>query len=90
MSECDINLTDNEIERYSKYQFKMLVKKKIKLKAAEYLTEMQTRHNKSKCLYQSDEMQEYLMTDELSTSEKKLLFKMRSQMCPNKTNFKNS
>ena len=40
--------------------------------------------------YQSDEMKEYLKTDELWTSEKKLLFKMMSRIYPNKTNFKNS
>ena len=33
-------------------------------------------------------MKGYLSTDELTTVEKKTLFKMRVRMCPNKTNFK--
>ena len=36
---------------------------------------------------EDEKIKEYLKSDELSTNEKKWLFKMRTRMCPNKTNF---
>ena len=46
-------------------------------------------HTKTKHIHQTDEIKEYLVTDELTTTEKKMLFKMRNRMCPNKTNSRN-
>ena len=73
----------------SSYQFKSLVRKKIKQKSIDYLTDQQMRHSKSQFLHQNESMKEYLKTDTLSTKQKQMLFKMRSRMCPNKTNFSN-
>ena len=87
--DCEINLTDSEIAMKSSYQFKSLVRKKIKQKSIDYLTDQQMRHSKSQFLHQNESMKEYLKTDTLSTKQKQMLFKMRSRMCPNKTNFSN-
>ena len=72
----------------SKYKFKELVDKKIKEKAAQYLTELQTKHSKSKVLHQSPNIKEYLTTDQLSTREKQMLFKLRTMTTPNRSHFK--
>ena len=87
LSLCDINMSGEEVAKCSEYKFKKLVDEKIKQKAAEYLTKLQMKHSKSKYLYEEEKIKEYLISDELSTNEKKWLFKMRVRMCPNKTNF---
>ena len=87
LSDCEINLSDTEISQLSSYQFKSLVKNKIECKAMEYLTDLQMSHKKTKYLYHNEKIQEYLTTQELSIKQKKILFKMRTRMCPNKTNF---
>ena len=84
---CGINLTEEEISRWSVYKFKKLVNERVKQRAADDLTQLQMKHSKTKYLYQSNEMKEYLRSEELSTTEKKWLFRMRVRMCPNKTNF---
>ena len=84
----DIKLSDEEIKSMSKYKFKKLVDKKIKEKAAQYLTELQTKHSKSKVLHQSPNIKEYLTTDQLSTREKQMLFKLRTMTTPNRSHFK--
>ena len=73
----------------SKFQFKQIVKKQITQKASEYLTELQMKHSKSLFLYQESTMKEYLSTDQLTVAQKQLLFKLRSRVTPNKSNYKN-
>ena len=85
---CEFYISEDEIKKYSKYKFKKLVDSKVKQKAAEYLTELQMKLSKLKYLLQTNKMQEYLGSDNLTTEQKKMLFKMRIRMCPNKTNFK--
>ena len=80
-------MSGEEIAKCSEYKFKKLVDERIKQKAAEHLTNLQMKHSKSKFLYQEEKIKEYLISEELSTNEKKWLFKMRVRMCPNKTNF---
>ena len=80
-------MSGEEVAKCSEYKFKKLVDEKIKQKAAEYLTKLQMKHSKSKYLYQEENIKEYLISEELSTNEKKWLFRMRVRMCPNKTNF---
>ena len=84
---CEISMTAEEIASCSQYKFKKLVEEKIKQKAQEHLIMLQMKHSKTKYLHQEEEMKDYLKSDELSTKEKQWLFKMRTRMCPNKTNF---
>ena len=73
----------------SKFKFKQIVKEQITQKACEYLTELQMKHSKSLFLHQESSMKEYLTTDQLTVAQKQLLFKLRSRVTPNKSNYKN-
>ena len=46
------------------------------------------KHSKSRILHQESQMQEYLTADKLTVNQKKLLFKLKTRMTPNKTNLK--
>ena len=84
----ELNVTEEEILKMKKFKFRKLISQKIKSKAREYLTELQMKHRKSQFLYQESTMKGYLMTEELTTREKQLLFKLRSRVTPNKTNYR--
>ena len=86
---CEIDLSDEQISAMSRYKFKSLVDKKIKEKAACYLSELQMKHSKSMILHQDSQIKEYLTSHRLSTHEKQLLFRLRTRTTPNKTNYKN-
>ena len=89
LADCEIFYTQEEISKMSKFKFKQIVKKQITQKACEYLTELQMKHSKSLFLYQESTMKEYLSTDQLTVAQKQLLFKLRSRVTPNKSNYKN-
>ena len=76
---CEINLSDEEIKNFSKFQMKKLVLSGIKLKAQEFLMKLKDSYVKTEQLVPSDEIQEYLTTEELTTAEKRLLFKLKIQ-----------
>ena len=84
----DIQLNENEIASMSRWKFKKIVDKQMREKSEQYLTELQIKHSKSTFLHRGDKMQEYLCSDKLSTREKQLLFKLRSSVTPNKSNFR--
>ena len=88
LSSCDINLTEDEIAKMSRWKFKKIVQRKIKEQTETYLTELQMKHTKSSLLQQGPTMQEYLKSEKLSTKQKQLLFKLRSSVTPNKANFR--
>ena len=88
LSSCDINLTEDEIAKMSRWKFKQIVQRKIKEQSETYLTELQMKHTKSSLLQQGPTMQEYLKSEKLSTKQKQLLFKLRSSVTPNKANFR--
>ena len=69
---------------------KKLVAQKVRIKADDYLLKLKEKHVKTEQLYPSDKMQEYLKTDQLTKSEKILLFKLRSRMIEIKGNFQES
>ena len=58
---CEIYLSEDEIKECSKYKFKKLVDSKIKQKAAEYLTELQMKHSKTKYLLQTNKIRNILV-----------------------------
>ena len=57
---------------------------KIRQKALEYLINLQMSNSKTKFMYHTEKIQKYLSSDEFSTTQKKILFKMRVKMSPNK------
>ena len=87
--EFDISLSAQQIKSMSRFRFKNLVQKKIKEKAAIYLTELQMEHSKTVNLKQCSELPQYLTCEKLNTREKQLLFRLRNRTTPNKINMKN-
>ena len=67
---CEINLNQDEIKKMSKNKFKTLVNKQIKLRAEEYLAEIQDGHTKTKDLG-TYKFQPYLLNKNTTTKEKK-------------------
>ena len=87
---CEIYLTEDAIKNLSKFRMTKLVNEKIQSLADKYLLEMQESHVKTKNILTSAKMKEYLCCEELTTEEKRLLFKLRISMVQLKANFKNS
>ena len=71
---CGIFKTENEIKNMKQYSFRKLVHEKVKESAKDYLLAMREDpiRSKSKNLWPSDEMKDYLKTNLLSTEEKLL------------------
>ena len=84
---CEINLSEREIKKMSKYRFKKLVKKQIKLRAEEYLASLREDHSKSKKL-QIYKLQSYLKNENMTRKEKQLLFQLRTRSTPTRANYK--
>ena len=73
-----------------KDKFKSIVKKQVKTLAQEYLLGLRSKHSKSENLLHTNSMKEYLKTDKITVSEKKLLFAMKTRATNVKTNFRNN
>ena len=87
LKSCEIDYSEDEIKKMSQYKFKQIIKEKIQLKVLSYLVTLQNKHSKSENLHLESKMQEYLRSTELSLTQKKLLFKMRSKMLKIRSNF---
>ena len=87
LKKCNINLTEEEISKMSHYKFKKIVKDSIQLQVMSYLVTLQNKHTKSEQLNLETKMQNYLTSSELSLSQKKMLFRLRSKMLKIKANF---
>ena len=79
LKSCEIHYTEEEISKMSQFKFKQIVKEKIQLQVLAYLVTLQNKHTKSENLHLASNMQEYLRSNELSLSQKKLLFRLRSK-----------
>ena len=86
-----LNLGENfeEIKQMSRYSLKLMVKKEIKMKAFQELLDIQKEGSKIKGHYDELKMQEYLINQELSTDEKRTVFKMRCRTIEVKRNYRN-
>jgi hypothetical protein len=84
---CEINFTEEEIMKMSKFKFKKIVKEKIQVKVLVNLITLQNKHTKSENLHLESRMQNYLRSNDLTLSQKKLLFILRSKMLKIKANF---
>ena len=86
---CNIKHSAEEIKKMSQEKFKSIVKEKLQFKVMAYLIliAMQSKHSKSERLSYEGNMKKYLKDANLSVSEKKFLFKLRSKMLRIKSNF---
>ena len=82
MEDLGLELEDDKIKNMKKAEFKNLVNSKIREAAHSYLLQKKDMLSKLKNLSSDYQLKEYLQTDCLSTSEKQLLFKLRTRMIP--------
>ena len=86
--ELNITLTDEEIQGVSKNVFRNYVKEKAIMKHLKNLSESKKKHSKSKNMRSYKFTQaEYIKDISLNTSEKQLLFRLRSKTLEVKKNF---
>ena len=67
-----------------------LAKSRIRERADKYLLRLRDNHVKTEKHFPIPKVNEYLISEELSTVEKRLLFKLRISMIPLKGNFSNA
>ena len=87
MDDLGLDLEDEIIKKMKKTKFKTLVNSKIREAAHSYLIQKKEKLSKLKNMSPNYQLKEYLTTNRLSTSEKQLLFKLRTHMIPVKCNF---
>ena len=88
-----VSLTDEEISNLSKQQFKQNVNEKVHQFAFSYLLSLGQTHSKSHNIINSLkskklETQTYLLTSLLTTSQRQLLFSLRTKSYDVKSNYK--
>lgn len=88
LNQCGILQSESEIKQMKKGKFKKLVKDKIRQLSNEYLVSLQESHSKSRKIRITENIKHYLISNEISLEEKRLLFQVRSRMCDVKTNYK--
>ena len=64
-----------------------MITERIRVQANNYLRNLKAKHSKSKGLNISNSMQDYLLTSQLSTNEKQLLFSLRTHTFKCKANY---
>ena len=84
---CNINLTEDEIGKMKKQQFKILVNSNIREVAREYLISLKSQHSKSKGLSENFKLQPYLSSNLLNLEEKQTLFQFRTRSIECKANY---
>ena len=87
LSECNINLSEESVRNMKKEKFKSLVKEQIRNLSKEYLIFLRSKHSKSDKLMLEKRMKEYLISDKISTEEKKVLFSLKTRAVNVKTNY---
>ena len=86
--ELGITLSDDEIQGVPKNVFRKFLKKRATLNHLKKLSELKMKHSKSKFLSCSKlEVADYIKHPTFSTTEKMLLFKLRSKTLDVKANF---
>ena len=86
LTQCEITLSESEIKVMKKDKFKRLVNMKVKQLSDEYLIDLQQSHKKSRNIYVTENIKKYLISEEITLEQKRLLFQMRNFMCDVKTN----
>ena len=92
LKECQIFKTECEIKDMNEFTYKKLVKESIKELSVKYLLSLKIKNgqekSKSKNIWPSTDMKDYLRTSKLSTEDKQLLFSMRCRVNDVRTNYK--
>ena len=88
LEQCQKTLTEDEIKNMKKEKFKKFVKEKIRNLSNAYLLDLQQSHSKSGNILITENIKHYLISEELSLEQKRMLFLFRNQMCDVKTNYK--
>ena len=90
LSELDIDMTFDQIRSMSQDAFKNAVKNQVKMKALDYLKNIQSSHTKSKKMFYNElRLQDYLGPEaNLTNKEKAFAFASRAHMLDLKNNFK--
>ena len=89
LSICEIELSMSEIASSSRSCFKSLVSRKMKEQTEKYLRKLQNDHKKTRNLIISEKIQPYLLSEELTSDDKVMLFKLRCEMLDFKGNYPN-
>ena len=84
----DIDLSFDEIAKFSKSQFKHLVKKKLSSASKDSLRKQQKCHSKTANLVIKDNIQNYLISHKLTLIEKQNLYKLQARIVNVKNNYK--
>ena len=87
LSDCHITLSEEAVRNMKKETFKNLVKSKIRNLSNEYLVSLRSKHSKSGKLMLDKSIKKYLISDEMSTDEKKVLFALKTRAVNVKTNY---
>ena len=78
--DIDLNMSDEEIAKHTKKQFKNLVKNKVRDGAFSYLTMLKNNHSKRQGLsYKSLKLQDYMFSPIFNTECRNLLFRLRTR-----------
>ena len=90
LQDIDMNLSMNDIKSLSEDCLRTKVKNAISKAAFKWLTSEKLKKTKVMNIsYEKFGIQEYLVSPEMETREKKLLFQMRTRMVDLKANYKN-
>ena len=88
LDQCNFLLSESEIKLMKKHKFKRLVSAKMKQLSDEYMITLQQSHTKSNRISITENIKQYLISDQLSLEEKRLLFQIRNRTCDLKTNYR--
>ena len=87
-NELDLQLDDEEIQKFTQEQFRRIVKKKIEICAGKFLKERQKSHSKTQNIeFDGFKPAKYLLTRNLMIKEVQTLFSLRTRMVDVKANF---
>ena len=86
--QCEINLSDDEISKMKRKDFKKMVTEKVQLLAARFLISKKMQHSKSQHLTYSKKMKSYLENESLKIEDKRLMFKIRNRLIDAKANYR--
>ena len=90
LKDLNIDKTEEEIIKMTKYSYKKLIKNKLKINATHSLFYDKSEEKRSKIKnLTSFKLQNYLRTNKFTTKQKKLLFSLRTRSIDVKNNYKN-
>ena len=91
MEKLKINISEVQVQNMSKSSFKKIVSEAVKKEAFEYLIKLKNSHSKvAHIKYGKFEMQDYLVSSQVSPDQAKFTFMCRSRMLLVRANFKGS